>query len=183
MSILGNVPFSVHSTFYCFTGIWLYDPECVNSEYEQELNISIMTSGSVCFQQLTIYFEHDDDSHNCSCSVTQVTAELNHLQYLIENHCSNASVNNYTVYVETDDGTESNSLNVTCSARTIYSGDNIMTTTSQTSNQSKVMHAVSYYQNSYYTCNHFFLGTTITTSSYTLIIITGSSGLGMYIHD
>ena len=64
---------------------------------------------SVCFQELTLHINHDNSTH-CNCSVG-----LNQLQYLIlnndENNCSrcfNASVNNYTVYVETDGGSLSN---------------------------------------------------------------------------
>ena len=69
---------------------------------------------SVCFQEFTIHFDYDNSNTHCSCPV-QVTTDLNQLQYLIlnsgENNCSrcfNASVNNYTVYVETDDGSLSN---------------------------------------------------------------------------
>ena len=131
----------------------------LSSEYEVELNISMATSDSMCFQELTVYFQHDDESHNHSCNVTQVTAGLNHLQCLIhENHCGNASVNNYTVYVVTNDGTESNSLNVTCSARTIYSGG-IMTMSSQTSNQSKATISIHYYVPiiSFFRYNYYYL--------------------------
>ena len=67
---------------------------------------------SVCFQEFTIHFDYNDDNTHCSCPA-QVTS--NQLQYLIlnsdENNCSrcfNASVNNYTVYVETNDGSLSN---------------------------------------------------------------------------
>ena len=112
----------------------------------------MMTSDSVCFQELTVYFEHDDDddSHNYSCNVTQVTAKMNHLQCLIhENHCGNASVNNYTVYVVTNDGTESNNLNVTCSANTIIYSVDMITMSSQTSNRSKAMQ-LEYIVNKYY---------------------------------
>ena len=113
----------------------MYDPVCVNAmrlnfEYEVELNISMVTS--VCFQELTVNVGYDND--NCSCSVTQVTAELNHLRCLIsENHYTRCLNVDYTIYVVTDDGTESNSLNVTCSTNTINSVD-IMTP--QTSNRS-----------------------------------------------
>ena len=67
---------------------------------------------SVCFQEYTIHFDYNDDNTHCSCPA-QVTS--NQLQYLIlnsdENNCSrcfNASVSNYTVYVETDGGSLSN---------------------------------------------------------------------------
>ena len=69
---------------------------------------------SVCFQEFTIHFDYNDDSTYCSCPA-QVTTNLNRLQYLILNidedncsRCFNASVNNYTIYVETDGGILSN---------------------------------------------------------------------------
>ena len=68
---------------------------------------------SVCFQEFTIHFDHNDDTTHCSCRA-QAT-DLNQLQYLILNidedncsRCFNVSVNNYTVYVETDGGSLSN---------------------------------------------------------------------------
>ena len=54
-------------------------------------------------------------THTAAAQHKLATTDLNQLQYLIlnsgENNCSrcfNASVNNYTVYVETDDGSLSN---------------------------------------------------------------------------
>lgn len=128
----------------CFVGIWLYDSECIivkglNPEYELELNISMVTS--VCFQELTVYFEYDDDGYNCKCSIIQVTAELNHLQCLInENRYLNNMSSDYDIYVKTDDGTESNSLDVTCSANTVNSVDIMTMSSSLTSNQSKAVY-------------------------------------------
>ena len=69
---------------------------------------------SVCFQEYTIHFDYNDNNTHCSCRA-QATTDLNQLQYLILNsdedncsRCFNASVGNYTVYVETDGGSLSN---------------------------------------------------------------------------
>ena len=92
----------------------------------------------MCFQELTIHFDYHNSKH-CSCPV-QVTTESNQLQYLIlnsdENNCSrcfNASVNNYTVYVETDGGSLSNSLIV------IYDSSKENITPTQTHMTSKAL--------------------------------------------
>ena len=67
---------------------------------------------SLCFQEFTIHFDYNDDIIHCTCPAQVIS---NQLQYLIlnsdENNCSrcfNTSVNNYTVYVETNDGSLSN---------------------------------------------------------------------------